>query len=86
MFNIFDFMKDLNGKWEVLLTQLEEKTGEELDLKSILFLIGVQELGQVGRDFDKDEKTDLFHIAVCKLLCPFGYYKFERIDERGCWS
>ena len=52
-------------------------------LKTILFLIGVQELGQGIKDFDKEEKTYLFHIAICKLLSPFGYYRFKMIDEDG---
>ena len=52
-------------------------------LKPILFLIGVQELSQGVRDFDKEEKTHLFHIATCKLLAPYGYYKFKMIDEDG---
>ena len=59
------------------------KFEDELTLKTILFLIGVQELGQGIRDFDKEEKTYLLHIATCKLLIPFGYYKFKSVDEDG---
>ena len=51
--------------------------------ESILFLIGVQELSQGIRKFDKEEKTYLLHIAVCKLLSNYGYYKFKHIDEDG---
>ena len=65
------------------LKELQDDFDEELNLKSILFLIGVQELGQGIRDFDKEEKTYLLHIATCKLLSPFGYYKFKNIDEDG---
>ncbi len=76
-------MEDLEKKWEELIIKLQENFEEDLTLKSILFLIGVQELGQGIRDFDKEEKTNLLHIATCKLLSPFGYYKFENIDEDG---
>ena len=76
-------MEDLEKKWEELVIKLQENFEEDLTLKSILFLIGVQELGQGIRDFDKEEKTNLLHIATCKLLSPFGYYKFENIDEEG---
>ena len=76
-------MEDLEKKWEELVIKLQENFEEDLTLKSILFLIGVQELGQGIRDFDKEEKTNLLHIATCKLLSPFGYYKFENIDEDG---
>ena len=76
-------MEDLEKKWEELILRLETVFEDELTLKSILFLIGVQELGQGIRDFDKEEKTYLLHIATCKLLIPFGYYKFKSVDEDG---
>ena len=76
-------MKDLDKKWSELITKLQPSFDEELSLKSILFLIGVQELSQGIRKFDKEEKTNLLHIAVCKLLAPYGYYKFKLVDEDG---
>ena len=76
-------MESLDEKWNDLLNRLQPNFEEELSLKSILFLIGVQELSQGIRSFDKEEKTYLFHIAVCKLLAPYGYYKFKLIDEDG---
>jgi len=76
-------VKDLEKIWRELVEKLQENFDEVLTLKSILFLIGVQELGQGIRDFDKEEKTYLLHIATCKLLSPFGYYKFKEVDEDG---
>ena len=76
-------MEDLEKKWGELLIKLQNDFEDELNLKSILFLIGVQELGQGIRDFDKEEKTWLLHIATCKLLSNFGYYKFKSVDEDG---
>ena len=66
-----------------ICASLQENFEEDLTVKNILFLIGVQELGQGIREFDKEEKTYLLHIATCKLLSPFGYYKFKNIDEDG---
>ena len=74
-------MNDLSKKWDALLLKLQKDIAEDIDLKGILFLIGVQELGQGIRDFDKEEKTYLLHIATCKLLGPFGYYKFKSISN-----
>lgn len=51
------------------------------DLDTLLFLIGVQELGHGEKKFSKDEKMQLMHIAVCTLLSPFGYYKFTGRDQ-----
>ncbi|MDH3246949.1 MAG: hypothetical protein OEM26_20165 [Saprospiraceae bacterium] len=53
------------------------------DLQGILFLIGIQELGQIERAFSKEEKQDLIHIAVCRLLSYDGYYSFKGRDEDG---
>ncbi len=53
------------------------------DLNAILFLIGIQELGRWGEKFEKEEKQDLMHIAVCRLLSYDGYYEFIGRDEDG---
>ncbi len=53
------------------------------DLDAILFLIGVQELGSLKARYTKEEKQDLMHIAVCKLLSFDGYYKFYGLDQEG---
>ena len=54
------------------------------DLQSILFLIGIQELGrwETGQ-FTKEEKQDLMHVAVCTLLEPDGYYEHIGRDQDG---
>ncbi|MFT5752092.1 MAG: hypothetical protein ACI828_000071 [Flavobacteriales bacterium] len=57
--------------------------GDTLDLDSIIYLIGIQELGQLDATFKKDEKVNLMHIAICRLLEPFGYYQFDYEDPEG---
>ncbi len=57
--------------------------GEDLDLDAIIYLIGVQELGKVHNKFKKDEKVNLMHIAICRLLEPYGYYEFDYYDRDG---
>ncbi|ADQ82305.1 hypothetical protein D1Z97_04250 [Riemerella anatipestifer] len=52
-------------------------------LETISFLIGVQELGGGKQKYTKDDKLNLLHIAVCRLLEPFGYYKFKEYDAEG---
>jgi hypothetical protein len=75
----------LKFKWEDIQQDVSQKFGggETLDLDSIIFLIGVQELGKGFRKFTKDEKVNVMHIAVCKLLEPFGYYEFDFFDDDG---
>lgn len=79
-------MRNLEAeKWEKLVKKLSSRfsPGEELDLNGILFLIGVQESGKGPRKFKKDEKINLMHIAICRLLEPYGFYSFEGFDEDG---
>jgi hypothetical protein len=56
---------------------------QEPGLDVILYLIGIQELGLIKRSFTKEEKQDLMHIAVCKLLSFDGYYEFIGKDQDG---
>ncbi|MEP0985871.1 hypothetical protein [Ekhidna sp.] len=80
------FKKDLElqKEWVELLYQLKEVTGKRpADLNSVLFLIGVQELGLGARNFSKEEKQDIMHIAICRVLSLAGYYKLEGHDADG---
>jgi len=75
----------LKEKWDFLVEELTNQfsDGDTLNLDGIIYLIGVQELGQGKRLFKKDEKVNLMHIAICKLLEPYGYYEFDFFDEDG---
>jgi hypothetical protein len=77
--------KQLKNKWNEILMLLSNKfnDGQDLDLEGVIYLIGLQELGQIQSKFKKDQKIDLMHIAICKLLEPLGYYKFNYMDQEG---
>lgn len=80
------FKRDLEMEksWASLLTALETMIGKRpKDLNSVLFLIGVQELGQGTKVFAKEEKQDLMHIGICKVLSLSGYYELEGLDQDG---
>ena len=77
---------DNNKKnWDSLLMFVSKKfgQGQKLDLQAVLFLIGINELGQGYREFTNIEKNDLLHIAICKLLSVYGYYQFTGRDKDG---
>ena len=74
---------DLQQRWWNLEAKLAERFSKKPDLDSILFLIGIQEFGQIKEKFTKEQKQDLMHVAVCKLLAPSGFYELERVDEEG---
>lgn len=82
--NVFNRDLEFDRKWHKLLTIMDEKIGQKpKDLNGVLFLVGVQELGRGFKLFSKEEKQDLMHIAICKVLSLSGYYKLDGIDKDG---
>lgn len=77
--------QSLKEKWIYLIEKLSNQfsEGEDINVDGIIYLIGVQELGKGKRSFKKDEKVNLMHIAICKLLEPYGYYEFDFFDKDG---
>ncbi|MEQ8706940.1 MAG: hypothetical protein RIC19_23610 [Phaeodactylibacter sp.] len=76
---------ELDYKW-LRVRHLVKKTFDRTalpDLNAILFLIGIQELGRWPDSFTKEEKQDLMHIAVCRLLSYGGHYAFAGRDADG---
>ena len=76
-------MTDLDKNWSWLLKKLETQFDQEITLKGVLYLIGVQELNLGIKQYEREEKVNVLHVAICKILTPFGFYKFDRIDEDG---
>lgn len=77
--------EQLKQRWDKVVSILSNQfaDGDELDLDAIIYLIGVQELGKLHQTFKKDEKLNLMHIAICRLLEPYGYYEFDFVDKDG---
>jgi hypothetical protein len=77
--------EQLKNRWDKVVQLLSNQfaEGDVLDLDAIIYLIGVQELGKVHQTFKKDEKLNLMHIAICRLLEPYGYYEFDYVDKEG---
>lgn len=75
----------LKERWDFLVGKLSRKfsDGDPMELDAIIYLVGIQELGQYHRKYKKDDKLDLMHIAICRLLEPYGYYEFDFFDEEG---
>ncbi|HET6993469.1 MAG TPA: hypothetical protein VFI06_00745 [Chitinophagaceae bacterium] len=74
---------DLQTRWWKLESKLIERFGKKPDVETILFLIGIQEFGQIKEKFTKEQKQDLMHVAVCSLLAQSGYYELESVDAEG---
>ena len=77
--------QNIKESWEQVVQIVSDRfaDGDRLDLDAIIYLIGVQELGDPTRKFRKDDKLNLMHIAICRLLEPYGFYEFDFFDDDG---
>ena len=77
--------QELKDRWDALVIILSDKfsNGQALDIEGILYLVGMQELGQVHRKMKKDDNVNLIHVGICSVLEPFGYYRFDYFDDDG---
>ena len=78
-----NFNDDLQSRWWKLEEKLLERFGKKPDVESVLFMIGIQELGEIQKKFSKEQKQDLMHIAVCTVMAAGGYYELSHVDEDG---
>lgn len=76
-------VEEFKTRWKAVEDSLTDSFGNKPDLNKILLLIGIREFGQVKKKFSKEEKVNLMHIAVCKLLSQSGYYELEGVDQDG---
>lgn len=75
---------EVNQKWVLLQDRLAvDFDTERPDIKVMLFLIGVQELGKGPKKFSKRQKEELMHIANCRLFSEMGFYELEGLDQDG---
>ena len=74
---------DIQQRWWKLEEKLMQRFEKKPDMETILFLIGIQEFGDIKEKFTKEQKQDLMHVAVCSLLSPSGFYELEKVDDDG---
>ena len=74
---------DLQARWWTLEEKFMSKFGKKPDVEAILFLIGIQEIGNFKKKFSKEQKQDLMHVAICSLLSQSSYYTIEGHDSDG---
>jgi hypothetical protein len=78
-------MEDFEQRWINVEFLMMERFAKKPDLEGMLFLIGINELGAFPQDkkFSKEQKQDLMHIAVCKLLSQVGIFVLDHYDDEG---
>ena len=75
--------KEIEEQFRNVQVKVYRQFQKNPDLNALLFLIGIRELGQIKEKFTKEEKQDLMHIAVCRLLSEEGFYELEGLDQDG---
>lgn len=75
---------EFQERWMGIEQMLVARFGKKPDMEGILYLIGINELGDVpNKEFTKEQKQDLIHIATCALLAQSGYYEYDGHDKDG---
>ncbi len=74
---------DIQTRWWKLEEKFLKKFGKKPDVEAVLFLIGIQEIRNLKKKFNKEQKQDLMHVAVCTLLSQSGFYELEEYDTEG---
>lgn len=75
--------ESLNLKWYQARAYIRNQFNVRPDINAMLFIIGMNEVGIVKENWEKEEKQELMHVATCKLLSYDGIYKFLNTDEDG---
>lgn len=66
-----------------MLKKIEPIAGSHPEIEGILMLIGIQEIGKGPMKLNKNQKLEVLHVAVCRLLSDYGYYNFIGNDADG---
>ncbi|TAJ13307.1 hypothetical protein DMA11_09460 [Marinilabiliaceae bacterium JC017] len=69
--------------WNDLLLRASKHFKVSADVEFLLFITGVQELGQGIRSFSRSEKMDLINLGRCHIFCLAGYLEETGKDEEG---
>jgi len=81
--NKSDEEKSFSLRWYEVRNRVKEQFGQRPDINAMLFIIGMNEVGIVKEKWEKEEKQDLMHVALCKMLSTEGYYKLMGNDDDG---
>ena len=73
----------INKQWNEILIEISKKFDDQLDVSSVLLLIGMQKINDLNIDLDKQQKLEAKHVGLCTVLEKYGYYKEKEIDKDG---
>lgn len=74
---------DLNQRWQEFLEQASYHFKVTANQEFLLFMIGMQELGQGFKSYSKQEKMDIINLARCRLLTMSDFLRQTGVDADG---
>ncbi|MFT3740803.1 MAG: hypothetical protein QM786_18790 [Breznakibacter sp.] len=74
---------DLNQRWSEFLMKASYHFKVNANQEFLLFIIGLQELGQGFKSYSKQEKMDIINLARCRLLTISNCLKQTGMDDEG---
>ncbi|AWU44340.1 hypothetical protein [Blattabacterium punctulatus] len=80
------FLREFNLNWNKVILYIRNNfyIRGQINPIGIIYLIGIQVLGKGQNKFlKKEDKINILHIAICRILEPFGYYVFIGRDREG---
>ncbi|AWU39885.1 hypothetical protein DM808_01770 [Blattabacterium punctulatus] len=80
------FIREFHMNWNKVILYIRNNfyIRGEINPIGIIYLIGIQVLGKgKNRFLKKEDKINILHIAICRILEPFGYYVFIGRDREG---
>ncbi len=75
--------QNIEERWSKLIAVLEVNFGKGLDLWSVLFFVGLQELGKTPEKCTKEEKTEIIKVGVGSVFCAEGRLEETGRDDEG---
>ena len=76
-------MEYSDDKWKAVIAFLETRFDKEMDIKAILFILGIQSLGRPSDEFSKEEKMDLMNLGFCEIAALSGFFVKADEDKDG---
>ncbi len=84
--NGYEDEPDLQERWSRLQRWTLRRFGKKADVEGLLFLIGIQELGQgVLPDLGKTRKEQIVREGAYCVLETLGYYERVGMEKSGHW-
>lgn len=72
-------------KYSLVCDVVKKRFQLEPRVETILFLIGVQELGHGLKEYTREEKMDLIQLGTMRVLSHFGLYEKAKEPDRDNW-